>query len=266
MKRAFLYIDILGFEWLVKTNPSKVDEIFKIFDNLKVHEHFALQTVVFSDTILVFNKNSNLSIDYYCTYLVEYAQELFYRLSAINIYFKGILNFGEFNFSQMTNIQAYFGMALIEAYNDEKTLDGFGLFVNKNLANYIIVFDKTYFTEKYDFILLCQSLKNLYSTTEGKLPIDINLLSDTDSFYRIDEDLRFFREIEYLKDNHPIERVKMKHQKVYNTYKMEMPLFFHVFETEGFLPFAINSTYSGKINPFNLLSEHELNDDPMDFN
>jgi hypothetical protein len=258
MKRTFLYIDILGFENLVRTNPSKVDRIFEIFDSLKVYKHFALQTVVFSDTILVFNKDESHTTDYYCTYLVEYAQELFYRLSSINVYFKGILTFGEFNFSQLNNIQAYYGLALIDTYNDEKKLEGFGLFVDKNLTKEIIIFDKIPFTEKYEFVFLCQSLKNLYSKTRGILPIDIELLNETDTFYRIDEDLRFFREIEYLKNNHPCEKVRKKYQTVYDTYKSDLPLFFKVFEVEGFLPFTINSEYTGHINPFDLLSEHEL--------
>ncbi len=260
MNKAFLYIDILGFENLVRTNPNKVDQVFKIFDSLKLHNHYALQTIVFSDTILVFNKDESLTTDYYCTYLVEYSQELFYRLSAINVYFKGILTFGEFHFSQMKNIQAYYGLALIDTYNDEATLEGFGLYVDRRLSNEIIVFDKVPFTEKYDFVLLCQSLKNLYTTTEGVLPIDINLLSETDSFYRIDEDLRFFREIDYLKQNHPVEKIRAKYQIVYNIYKTDLPLFFTTFEEQGFLPFAINPNYAGNINPFEILAEQELNE------
>lgn len=259
MNRTFLYIDILGFEHFVRENPDKVDQIFAIFDTLKVHKHFALQTVVFSDTILVFNIDENLSTDYYCTYLVEYSQELFYRLSAINVYFKGILTYGEFNFSKMTNIKAYYGVALIDAYKDESTLEGFGLYVDKRLSSEIIVFDKVPFTEKYEFILLCQSLKNLYSTTEGVLPVDINLLSETDTFHRIDEDLRFFREIEYLKQNHTNGKIRAKYQKVYDIYKADLPLFFRTFEDEGFLPFTINSDYKGSINPFDILAEQELN-------
>ena len=259
MNRVFLYIDILGFENLVRTNHVKVDQIFAIFDTPKVHKHFALQTIVFSDTILSFNKDKSLSTDAYCTYLVEYSQDLFYRLSAINVYFKGILTFGEFNFSKMTYIQAYYGIALIDAYKDESILEGFGLYVDKRLSNEIIVFDKVPFTEKYDFILLCQSLKNLYSTTEGILPININLLSETDTFYRIDEDLRFFREIEYLKQNHLCKKIRAKYQKVYDTYKTDLPLFFKTFEAEGFLPFTINSDYSGSINPFDILAKRELN-------
>ena len=260
MKRAFLYMDILGFENLVRTNTSKVDEIFKIFDALKVFKHYALQTVVFSDTILVFNKDEGLSIDYYCTYLIEYSQELFYRLSLINVFFNGILTLGEFKFSQLNNIQAYYGLALIDTYNDEKELEGFGLFVDNRISKEIIVFDTVPFTEKYEFILLCQSLKNLYSETNGNLPIDINLLSDTDAFNRIDEELRFFREVEYLMNNHPCEKVRNKYQKVYDTYKNELPLFFKHFEIDGFLPFTINPSYTGSIDPFELLSQKELNE------
>ena len=228
MNRAILYIDILGFKDILTRNPSKVDEIFKVVDELKVHKHFALQTVVFSDTILVFNLNESHSIDYYCTYLIEYAQELFYKFSAIDIYYKAVLSYGEFNYSQLNNIQAYYGAALIEAYSDEKELEGFGLFINKNISSEVVVFDKIYFNEKFDYVLLCQSLKNLYSITKGILPIDINLLSEIDNFYGIDEDLRFFRKIQYMKDNHSCERVKNKYQKVYDIYKIEMPLLAYI--------------------------------------
>jgi hypothetical protein len=60
MKRAFLYIDILGFENLTVTNAPKIKKIFEILDGLGSHRHnhfFSLQTVVFSDTVLIFNSN-----------------------------------------------------------------------------------------------------------------------------------------------------------------------------------------------------------------
>lgn len=217
-----------------------------------------MQTVVFSDTILVFSKDENLPVHYYCTYLVEYSQELFYKLCSINVYFKAILTFGEFSFSQLKYIQAYFGLALIDAYKDEKCLKGFGLFVDKNISEEIIIFDKVNFSEKYKFVLLCQSLVNLYKTTCGVLPIDINILNETDTYHRIDEDLRFLREVEYLKNSHTEDRVKDKYQKVYDIYRGVMPLFFEIFEKDGFLPFSINNEYTGSINPFELLSEKEM--------
>jgi len=260
MKRAFLYIDILGFGSLVKTNPEKVDRIFYIIDTLGVHSHFALKTVVFSDTILVFNQDESRSLDYYVTYLIEYAQQLFYRLCGINIYFKGIITYGEFKYSKLSNIEAYYGLALIDTHESEKDLEGFGLFVDKNIADEVIVFDRTSYTEKYDFVILCQYLQNLYQHTGGILPIEQHLLTDTDTYHRIDEDLRFLREIDYLKDNHPSARAKAKYQKVYDTYKQIMPLFFELFESDGFYPWLINENYMGSLNPYDLISESELNE------
>ena len=91
MKRAFLYIDILGFENLIVTNLPKIKKIFEILDSLKVHKHehfFSLQTVVFSDTVLIFNKDDTEAnaVVFYVTYLIEYTQELFYKLAGINVW------------------------------------------------------------------------------------------------------------------------------------------------------------------------------------
>ena len=104
MNKTLLYIDILGFGQLVKDNSPEIKEIFKIMDGLNVHKHFALQTIVFSDTMLVFNKNKEYPNHYYVTFLIEYAQQLFYRLSLINVYFKGIITFGDFNFTKELSI------------------------------------------------------------------------------------------------------------------------------------------------------------------
>ncbi len=46
MDKAFLYIDILGFEKLVRDYSEKINEIIEIIDGLDVHRNYALQTVV----------------------------------------------------------------------------------------------------------------------------------------------------------------------------------------------------------------------------
>ena len=99
--------------------------------------------------------------------------------------------------------------------------------------------------------------------TDGILPTDISIITDIDECYRIDEDLRFLREVEYLKDNHPDEKVRRKYYTVYYIYKNKFPLFFEVFESKGFLPFAINDDYLGHINPFELISQKELSNNPQ---
>lgn len=257
MERAFLYIDMIGFENMVKSKSIKVERIFEIIDSLNVFRHESLQVIVFSDTILVFNKNENWPTHYYVTYLIEYAQELFYKLNWVNVFFKGIITYGEFCFKERCNFQSYYGEALIDTYKDESLLNGFGLYIDKRLHDEVIIFNKVSFNEKYDYILLCQSFINLYRDTNGKLPIDTNILCETDTYFRIDEDLRFFREIEYLKNNHPVARVRDKYQTVYDIYKKCTPLFFATFENDGFLPFVLNEHYTGSLNPFELYAEKE---------
>lgn len=248
MERTFLYIDILGFKTLVKSDPKKVDSIFKIIDHLKVYKCRDLETIIFSDTMLVFNKENNRSIDYFCTYLIEYAQELFYKLSLIDVYFRGFLTYGDFHLCQMQNFQAYYGAALINAYENEKRINGFGLYVDKKLSNDILIFNKVSVSIEYDYILLCQSLTSLYAETAGVLPVDINILYETDSFSRIDEELLFFRKLIHHKSNYCDEKVRRKYQNVYDIYKNKLPLFFNVFEKNGFFPCVINPEYTGKIN------------------
>ena len=71
---------------------------------------------------------------------------------------------GDFEFQKLVNIQAYWGDALIEAYDDDSNkIKGFGLFVRKDLSDDLIVLDKMPLGEKYDFVFLCQSYINLYS-------------------------------------------------------------------------------------------------------
>ena len=78
---------------------------------------------------------------------------------------------------------------------------------------------------------------------------------------RIDEDLAFFREIVFIKEKHPCEKIREKYQTVYDWYKEKTPKFFEVFEKQGFLPFILNPSYCGSINPFETIAEQELTTD-----
>lgn len=258
MEKTFLYIDILGFKNLVTSNTDKIESIFKIIDSLHVHKDIAFQTIVFSDTILVFNKDNRYPLHFYVTYLIEYAQQLFYRLSMINVYFKGIITLKPFTYLELKNVNAYYGEALISTYQDEKELKGFGLYIDKSISNDAFIFEKIDFNEKYDYILLCQSLIKLYKKTKGKLPVSESLLTETDDYYRINEDLRFFREIDFYRKHINNDHIIEKYDYVYNKYRLLLPDFFRVFEEEGFLPWIISPNYTGSINPFDILAELEL--------
>ena len=87
-------------------------------------------------------------------------------------------------------------------------------------------------------------------------PLEIPV--STDMLGRIDEDLLFFREIEYLKENHPKESVKLKYKNTYKLYRNQYPELFKTFEEQGFLPMTINSAHTGSINPFEIRAEKEI--------
>ena len=85
MERDFLYIDILGFSNMVKEHSPKIPQVFDILNVLSVHDHYAFRAIVFSDTIIVYNENDEMPSHYYVTYLIEFAQQLFYKLLSIAI-------------------------------------------------------------------------------------------------------------------------------------------------------------------------------------
>lgn len=85
----------------------------------------------------------------------------------------------------------------------------------------MIILEKTPDPEcsKNDKILLCNSFVKLNKKTKGVLPIDLNLLTDTDDYHRIEKDLRFFREIAYIKEHTQNPKIKRKYENVYDRYK-----------------------------------------------
>jgi hypothetical protein len=100
MKDKFLlYIDILGFSELVQKNPEKLEKFNNIVNKLNVHKHDAFQTIIFSDTILVYNKVDAQSLNdkkYIVMYMIEFVQDLIFKGISIDLNFRAVLTFGEF--------------------------------------------------------------------------------------------------------------------------------------------------------------------------
>src|ERR1700686_3886450 len=117
-KKYFLYIDILGFSDLVM-GQGRVRDLYERFDNLNAHRHPSFQAIVFSDTMLVFNKDDLQWDDNdksaLVTRLCEFAGDLFYRLVSQDIHFRAYICCGEFEHSKMKHIDAFLGPALIRA-------------------------------------------------------------------------------------------------------------------------------------------------------
>ena len=104
----------------MRSNTSKVERIYAILDSLNVHRHNAFKTIVFSDTILVYNPELARTEDdksYLVWYLIEFAEDLHHRLTGQDVFFRAILTAGRFTHYHLENIESFFGEALIDAHH-----------------------------------------------------------------------------------------------------------------------------------------------------
>ncbi len=131
--KYLLYIDILGFENLVGASVAQVRRLYSIIDTLNVHRHQGFRAIVFSDTILVYNDfplENDDAHQYAAMFSCEFAQDLLIRLVGQNVFFRAVLEYGEFAHEALRNVQSFFGPALIKAYKREKQLQAIGLFAS----------------------------------------------------------------------------------------------------------------------------------------
>jgi len=258
LEKCFLYIDILGFSKMTMNCPEKIKKIFKILDEIKAHHHSGFRTIVFSDTILVFNENDSHGDHYYITYLCEFVQDLFYRTIYFNVYFRAVITKGEFKYQKLNHIESYYGKALVDCYNKEKKLKSIGLFIDKKFSKDVVTFKTVEYDVDFNYVILTQSFDYLNTVSKGVLPIEDEIFEETDMLDRIDEDLLFFREIEYLKNNHADKSVRFKYRKTYGIFKKQYPKIFKTFEVQGFLPMTISLSNNGRINPFEIRAKNEI--------
>lgn len=177
-ERFFLYIDILGFKEIV-TNNQKIAEIYDAIDQLNVHEDSDFHTIVFSDTILVaadpvWNENPRQAI----MWLIEFAQDLFYRLSHRDVHFRALVTKGTFEYKQRKHFESYHGKALVDCYLKESTLKCCGVFIDNRLAPFSNIFHLSEFDSAVSFVHVMQHLDQV-SLPYCKYPISGEYLQDT---------------------------------------------------------------------------------------
>src|SRR5947208_16347992 len=142
------YIDMLRFSELIRERGA-VKKLYATINSLNVHRHDAFKTIAFSDTLLVYNVvKATTAHDrhYLVMYLCEFAQDLFYRLIGRDLHFRAYLTLGDFRVNEFTNLQAFYGEALIEAYERETQIESTGLFIDNDILDDCDIFRY----EKYD--------------------------------------------------------------------------------------------------------------------
>jgi hypothetical protein len=157
--RLFLYIDILGFKELIHSGDAKVGALYRIIDELQVHKRQEFTTIVFSDTILVYGHDGWLAhVNEGVMWLIEFAQDLFYRLIVKDLHFRAYVTIGAFEHYKLTNLEAYYGEALVQCYEREKQINCMGVFLDARLASYCNIFKLTKFDEASYFVHVLQRL------------------------------------------------------------------------------------------------------------
>lgn len=221
-QKYLLYIDILGFADLVKTDYDKIRLLFEKIDELNVHKHNAFQTIVFSDTILIVNKQLPKSIhehEYLVMYACEFAQDLMFRCIDLEIQFRAILTYGEFYYEKLNNIEAYHGKALVNAYYKEKDINCLGLFIDKSILHYNIFFNTVSFDKDLHFVFLTKNIEHLcYFYDAAHLPLDPFIIEKTGEFPYLKEEVKILETLKRNIDTQIDSKIRSKYLQAYHFY------------------------------------------------
>lgn len=111
-------------------------------------------------------------------YMCEFAQDLIFRGSPLNLNFRAILTHGEFEYYKLQNTECYYGKSLIDAYLREKEINGIGLFMDTALEKYNNIFKTTKYSHDLNFVYIFQTIVRLNQLMGGELPLPVGLIDE----------------------------------------------------------------------------------------
>lgn len=224
--RYLLYIDVLGFSDLVKEQEAKINDLYEVIASLNVHDHDAFKTIIFSDTILVYNLLGGHSPEdksYLVMFLCEFAQDLQHRLTGRNIYFRAILIRGSFTHYELNAVPCFFGTALIDAYRVEKQIKAVGLFIDKAIEQDSDIFRTATYNEKVSFVFITQRLHEIEFMYGGEFPIQAWLIEETDSIWHLGAEIAYLKDVYSQMRSHPDASVREKYENTWRLFKSQYP-------------------------------------------
>lgn len=235
--KYLLYIDILGFANLVKNDVEKVKQLFEIIDSLNAHKHNAFKTIVFSDTILIFNSDAPINEhdhEYLVMFACEFIQDLMFKTIDLDIQFRAILTYDEFYHHDLKNLEAYYGMALVNAYYKEKEINALGLFIDKRMNHYNKIFKTSEFDKDLLFVYLLQGIEFLHMFGEFDLPIDAGYVSAGFDFFGLQDDVKTLENIHANVTVQMDSKIRGKYLETYHQYQKRYKWLMTLFENSDF--------------------------------
>lgn len=238
--RFLLYIDILGFADMTRRQPRKVARIYSILDSLNVHRHSTFKTIVFSDTVLVYNPTlaaTDEERDYIVWYLIEFAEDLHHRLTGQDIFFRAVITTGTFAHYPLKNIECFFGEALVKAYLHEKSIPSIGLFIDGACNRHNRYFRTEPFADDLNFVYLNRSLELINQYTQGTFPFNDPALEDQGIY--VPWQVNFLKDVHLHMRVHPDPAVRTKFLTAWDFYQRRYPAMTQVLSQSGFSPSAL---------------------------
>lgn len=240
--KYLLYIDMLGFTDLVRTRGA-VKMLYETINDLNVHRHEAFKTIAFSDTLLVYNiVNPKTKHDrqWVIMYSCEFAQDLFYRLVGRDLHFRGYLTIGDFEVNEFDNLHAFYGEALISAYEHEKQIQCTGLFIDDDLLVDCDIFHYEKYDDTCSYVYLMQGLDRISFGDDSRYPIDQIMIFDGDNQWSLAHDFAYLRNIyRHMNDTNLPPRVRTKHATAWNIIRHRHKRLLDTLEAHDFDPQAI---------------------------
>jgi hypothetical protein len=242
--RLLLYIDILGFAEMTKREPRKVARVYSILDQLNVHGHNSFKTIVFSDTILVYNPIlaiNDKDRSYFVWYLIEFAEDLQHRLIGQDIFFRAILTAGSFDHYRLKNVECFFGEALVDAYSKEKGVPSIGLFIDNYCNKFNRYFRYARFDEELSFVYLNRSIESLNEYSGGVYPVkDYSVIDEAP---HTPWQVRFLSDVYRNMREHKSPKVRTKYLTAWDYYAKRYPGMLQLLANTGF---SLTSLVSNK--------------------
>jgi hypothetical protein len=240
--KYLLYIDMLGFSDLVRRRGA-VKKLYETINVLNVHRHDAFKTIAFSDTLLVYNTvnpTTKHDREYLIMYSCEFAQDLFYRLIGRDLHFRAYLTLGEFEVDEFENLQAFYGEALIDAYERERRIECTGLFIDNDLLSDCNIFRYDKYDDACSYVHLMQSLGRITFPDNSTYPIDPILVFDTDESWSLAHDFAYLSNIyRHMNDTDLPPRVRTKHATAWNIIRQRHKRVLDTLEAHDFHPNSI---------------------------
>ena len=223
-ERFLLYIDILGFTDMTRKDGRKVARTYAILDKLNAHRDQSFKTIVFSDTILIYNPKgatSDREREDYVWYLTEAAEHLYSMLVGQDIWFRAILIAGEFNHYHLNHVECFYGNALVDAHLAEKRLPMTGMVVHDSCLPFFRYFRHERFTDEHSFVYLSRPLELLNGFSGDVYPVVDSIVEDVAP--TAPEGVRYLADLYRLMRNHAEPTVRAKALTTWDFYARRYP-------------------------------------------